>query len=409
MNLPFYISRRLAAGQRSKLSKFVIAISIAATALSVATMIVSSAMVQGFRHEIAGKLYGFWGHIQVRSVDATMGYDDEPINYNQVSHLAELDGISHLQAYAFKPAIVKTKEEIESVVLKGVGGDFDWEKMNGYLTDGTTFTEADSTSPYPVIFSEETARRLKLKVDEKLQLYFATRYSSGMQMNIRQCRVAGIYKTGLADFDKLYALCPIGMIQRLNRWDDIQVSGVEVFLDDPNDMQAVGRNINVEHVDQTLSAKTLHDMYPNLFDWLNLQKTNELIILVLMTLVAVVNLVTMLLILILERFTFIGVMKSIGAGNGLLRTVFLHQAAHIIGWGLLLGNALGIGICALQYYTHFITLPEDSYFVNYAPVYFNWPFIVLMNVAVFIIALVVMVVPSWLVARVEPVKVLRFG
>lgn len=409
MNLPHFISRRLTSGQRSKLSGFIIGISITATALSVATMIVSACMVQGFRFEIANKLYGFWGHIQVRSIDAPLGYDDEPINFNQVAQLGTLDGVAYIQAYAFKPAIVKTDDEIESVVLKGVGADFQWERMNDFLEQGKAFSVNDTTSPYPVIFSEETAKRLKLKVDDKVRLYFATRYASGLQMNIRQCRVAGIYKTGLADFDKMYAVCPLQMIQRLNKWEPTQVSGAEIFLNNTNDMEAVGRNINEDQVDQTLTAKTIKDMYPNLFDWLDLQKTNELIILILMTLVALVNLITMLLILILERFNFIGVMKAMGATNGLVRRVFLHQAAYIIGWGMLIGNVLGIGICALQYFTHVITLPEDSYFVNYAPVYFNWWFIIGMNIAVFVIALVVMVIPSWLVARVEPVRVLRFG
>jgi lipoprotein-releasing system permease protein len=318
--------------------------------------------------------------------------------------------VKHVQRYAFKPAIIKTKDEIESVVLKGVGSDFDWENVRDFLVEGEIFSAADSTSPYPVIFSQETARRLKLNVGDKVQMYFASRYTSGnMQMNIRVSVVKGIYKTGLADFDKLYALCPLQMLQRLNQWEPVQVSGAEIFVNDVDDMDAVGQLINEEHVDQTLTARTLHDLYPNLFDWLNLQKTNETIILVLMTLVALVNLMTMLLILILERSNFIGIMKALGATNGLVRRVFIVQAAYVIGWGLVIGNVLGLGICAVQYFTHAITLPEDSYFVNYAPVYFDWPFFIGMNSAVFVISILVMIIPSWLVARVDPVKVLRFN
>ena len=377
--------------------------------MSVATMIVSTALVQGFRYEIANKMYGFWGHVQVRSIDATMGYDDDPINVNQVSQLADLPGVKRIQRYAFKPAIIKTSEDIESIVLKGVGQDYDWNGVKDFLVSGSTITAADTTSPYPIVVSAETSKRMNLKVGDKLQLYFASNYAGGVQMNVRVCDVRGVYKTGLADFDQMYALCPLPMIQRLNRWEPVQVSGIELFVNDARKLQEIGKTINEEHVDQTLAARTIHDMYPNLFDWLNLQKTNETIILVLMTLVALVNLMTMLLILILERSAFIGILKSLGANNGLVRRVFVYQSAYIILRGLLIGNAVGLLICFLQYRYQIVKLPEDSYFVAYAPIHFDWWFIAAMNISVFLVSVLVMIVPSWLVARIAPVKVLRFG
>jgi len=409
MNLSYFISQRLSAGKQSRFTGFIVRISVIATALSVATMIVSTCMVQGFRYEIANKLYGFWGHIQVRSVVASLGYDDDPINANQLAGLSAVPGIARVQRYAFKPAIIKTNDEIESVVLKGVGEDYDWKTVKEFIVDGKAFTAADTTSPYPVVLSSETANRLKLKVGDKIQLYFASSYSGSVQMNIRVSVVGGIYKTGLADFDKIYALCPLTMIQRLNHWQPMQVTGAEVFVDDVDDIERLGRSINEEHVDQTLSAKTIRDLYPNLFDWLDLQKTNETIILVLMTLVALVNLMTMLLILILERSNFIGIMKALGGSNGLVRRVFVYQSVYIIGRGLLFGNLFGLLICFLEYRFRFIRLPEDSYFVAYAPVHFDWVFIGLMNAAVFVVSVVVMIVPSWLVSRIAPVKVLRFS
>jgi lipoprotein-releasing system permease protein len=408
MKLSIFIAKRVAIGKQEGFSKYMIRIAITATALSLATMIIASCMVKGFRYEIAQKIYNFWGNVEVKSIESGSGYEDEPISRAAMYKMAQKPGIAHVQSFIVKPGIIKVNDEIESVVLKGVGPGTDWETMKDYLIGTAPLNSNDTVSPCPVIVSTVTAQRLKLVKGDKLHLYFALRTITGTEMSARVCKVSGFYKTGLNDFDKMFVLCNLSFLQKINKWNSDEVGGYEIYINKEADIDAMGRTINTDYLDQSMIAKTLHEIYPNIFDWLNLQNLNEQIILALMTIVAIVNLITMLLILIIERSTFIGVMKSIGASNGLLRSVFVWQAGYIIAVGLAIGNISGILICLIEKYFKVIKLPEDSYFVDHAPVYFDPLFIIVLNAAVLVITLVVMLIPAWLITRIEPVKVLRF-
>jgi lipoprotein-releasing system permease protein len=271
--------------------------------------------------------------------------------------------------------------------------------------------KADSNI-YKLIVSEQTATRLQLKTGDKISAYFATQINGSSQLLVRNCFITGIYKSGLTDFDKNYALCSLHLLQRINKWPDDRVTGYEIFLDrdvNEDDMEETAKNIHENYISNFLSAKALPDLYPNLFDWLALQKTNELIIIILMTLVAIVNLVTMLLILILERSRFIGVMKALGARTITLTSVFIYQSAYVVLAGMLIGNVLGFSLCLIQHFTHFITLDEETYFVSYAPIYFDWPYILFINVIVFVVAMLTLLLPTFVITKIQPSKVLRFS
>ncbi len=413
MNLSLYLTNRIVFNQQKGFSRFIIIISLVATILSVATMIVASSMVKGFRYEIANKIYGFWGHIEIRSFETFNGYDDEPIERdaqleNEISAIAE---VKHIAKFAMKPCILKTESEIESLVLKGVDENSN-QAFSFRIIEGDYITAIDSNASNKVVLSEITANRLHLKTGDKIAVYFAAQINGNTQMLIRNCIISGIYKSGLSDFDKTYALCSLQFIQKINKWADNRITGYEIMLQPGTKEDAIKKvadDIHHGKLSSFLSAKPLSELYPNLFDWLELQKMNEIIIIVLMTIVAMVNLITMLLILILERSRFIGVLKTIGARTILISKIFVYQSAYIVAFGVVLGNVLGLSICFLQKYFHFIKLDEETYFVSFAPVYFDWLYIMMISIAVFAVSVLTLLLPTFVISSIKPSKVLRFS
>lgn len=406
MNFALYITKRIALSRQPSFSRFIIRIAVTATALSVAVMIIAGAMVTGFQKEISKKVFGFWGHINIRSYTDNFGFKDNPISIHQSFYpsLDKVNGIRHIQVYATKPAIIKAKSDIESIVLKGFGKDFDWSFMNQYIMSGKSFTAGDTSKPYKLIISQATASRLNLKVGDDVPVYFIQN-----PPRARKFRIAAIYKTGIEEYDKQFALTDIARIQELNNWTADSVGGFEVFINDVKDIDAMGRMINENYIDQDLVAHTMKEINPNIFDWLSLQSINERVILILMSLVAVINMITALLILILERTNMIGILKSLGSSNWTIRRIFLYNAGYIILLGLLIGNAVGTGLCLLQKKFGFIRLPEESYYVSVAPVNLDPVFIIALNIAVMLLCLFVLIIPSYLVSRITPVKAIRFS
>lgn len=406
MNLALYITKRIAFTRQPSFSRFIIRIAVTATALSVAVMIIAGAMVTGFQKEISNKVFGFWGNINIRSYADNFGFKDNPISIHQQFYpsLEKVQGIRHIQVYATKPGIIKSQNDIESIVLKGFGKDFDWNFMSRYIVSGKNFLAGDTSKPYKLIISQITANRLNLKTGDDVPVYFIQ-----TPPRARKFRIAGIYKTGLEEYDKLYALTDIARIQELNNWTADSVGGFEVFINNVKDIDALGRMINEDYIGQNLTAHTLKEINPNIFDWLDLQSVNEKVILSLMLLVAVINMTSALLILILERTNMIGILKSLGSSNWIIRRIFLYNAAYIILLGLIIGNGVGIGLCLLQKNFGFIRLSEESYYVSVAPVNLDVFYILALNVGVMIICLLVLVLPSYMVSKISPVKAIRFN
>ncbi len=407
MNLEFFITKRIAFRQGKSFSGFIIKIAIAAVALSMAVMIITTATVNGFQHEVSRKIFGFWGHIHITKykLNAAHYEDTKPISKHQnfYPNIDSIEGIRHIQVYANKAGIIKTDTDIEGILLKGIGSDFDWSFLTDCMVSGKSFSLNDSTRSNNIVISATTANRLQLAVGDKMAVYFVQR-----PVRVRQFTISGIYKTALEEYDEKYAIIDIKHIQKLNKWTDDEVGGFEVFLDDVQELDKYSDVLYYHINNHTLLAQTIKEINPNIFEWLALQNMNEYVILLLMVLVAIINMITALLILILERTNMVGIMKALGANNWSIRKIFLYNATFIIGLGLIIGNLLGLGICVLQQQFGIIQLPEESYYINVAPIAINWFSIILLNVGTMLVCVIAMIIPSYLVTHIDPIKAIRF-
>jgi lipoprotein-releasing system permease protein len=405
MNTEQFIARRLIKGGPGSFSAPVIRIAIISVALGLAVMIVSVAIVTGFQKQVREKIVGFGSHIQIAKFDSNNSFEFEPISKNQsfYSTLGKTEGIKHIQVFATKAGIVKTAEQIQGVVFKGVGDDFDWSFFNNKLVAGKLFSTQDTAASNSVLISQNLADLLKIKVGDPLRMYFII----DNMARARRFNVSGIYNTGLSEFDLKFIFGDIRQIQKLNGWGADSVSGFDVYINDFNQLDKMGK-IVYNTVGYDLNTKTIRDLYPQLFDWLDLQDMNVIIILILMVLVSGMAMISTLLILILERTSMIGVLKAMGARNLSIRRIFLYNAAYIIGKGLFYGNMAGISICLVQKYFGIITLPQESYFMSVVPINLDIIHILLLNAGTLVACTIMLLLPSFIVARISPVKAIRF-
>jgi lipoprotein-releasing system permease protein len=433
MNLPYFIARRVALSGSRSLSRLIIRIAVVAVALSLTVMIIASAVITGFKHQIGEKIFGFWGHIHITSaqVNRTTGEASpielnqpfypglealEPIAYLETNELAGFElpferkvethgAIRHIQAFALKPGIIKTKSEIEGIILKGVGEDFDWSFFNQYLEEGAQLDlSGDSLATDGVIISRQTANRLQLGIGDRLIFSFV----QDGDLYPRRFTVRGIYKTGLEEYDRKFALVDIRKARELLGWEDWQIGGFEVFIDDLRDLDILTEYIYQEELPASLYCESIREKFPAIFEWLALQDVNEIVILVLMVVVALINMVTALMILILERTNMIGTLKALGMTNWGIRSIFLYHAAYITLTGLFWGNLIGISFCLLQQHFGLIRLSEENYYLSVAPVELSAWTLMLLNLGALLVIMLFLTIPSWLVSRISPVKAIRF-
>jgi len=406
LNWKWFIAKRLAFSKQSPFSALIIKIAIGAIAISLSVMIVATSIVQGFKKEVSEKVFGFSGHLVVKAFDQNLSLEDvTPVKKQQDFYpdYSFLPAIKNIQVYAHKAGILKTDEAFEGLVFKGISTDFDWDFFGSYLNDGNIFELSDTARSDAILLSEFTAQRLKLKVGDKVLAYFPDK-----RLRYRKFKLSGIYKTGLGDYDKKIALIDIKHIQKLNKWEADEVGGFMVTLNKLKDLPNTYDDLYYKYTSADLNTQSVREINPSIFDWLEIQNTNEAIILILMLLIGIINMTTALLILILERTNMIGILKALGAGNRGLQMIFLNKAAFIIGFGLLLGNLFGLGICLIQQYFEVVKLSEESYYLSVAPIYINWFWVIGLNVGTFIISLLALVVPSYFVSWVNPIKAIRF-
>lgn len=405
MNLERFIARRMIIGGPGSFSAPVIRIAILSVALGLAVMIVSVAIVTGFQKQIRDKIVGFGSHIQIAKFDSNNSFEFSPINKNQafLKTLEETNGIKNIQVFATKAGIIKTEEQIQGVVFKGIGADFDWSFFNDKLIEGKVFPTNDTLASQMVIISQNLADLLKIKVGDPLRMYFIIEN----QPRARRFQVSGIYSTGLAEFDLKFIFGDIRQIQKLNGWGLDSVSGFDVYINDFAQLDKMGKLV-YNSVGYELNAKTIRELYPQMFDWLDLQDMNVVIILILMVLVSGMAMISTLLILILERTNMIGVLKALGAQNTGIRWIFIYNAAYIVGRGMLFGNIVGIGICLLQKYFSIVSLPQESYFMSVVPINLDILHLLLLNIGTLIACTLMLILPSYVVTRISPVKAIRF-
>jgi len=387
------------------ISRPIVRIALAGVALGFAVMIVALAIMSGFKKEIREKVIGFGSHIQISNYDENNSYETKPIERSDsfADVLSKVEGVKHVQEFATKAGIIKTQTEIEGVVAKGVGKDYDWTYFKKHLVEGNTFSVKDSVKSDAVLISKNLAKRLSLKVGDGLVMYFIQQ-----PPRARKFHISGIYETGLEEFDNRFIFCDIGHIKKLNDWNGTQTGGYELSLNDFDKLEEVGNwvyNITPSY----LNARTIRELYPQIFDWLGLQDVNGVIIVVLMLIVSGINMISALLIIILERVNLIGMLKALGAVNFSVRKVFLYVAAFLIGRGLLIGNIIGIGLCFIQKQFGLIHLDQQSYYLSFIPINISPLDILLLNAGTLIVCVAMMILPTLIITKISPLKALKFS
>ncbi|MBR3021107.1 MAG: ABC transporter permease [Bacteroidaceae bacterium] len=411
MRLEQFLAGRLAKSGKGtrQVSRPAVVIAEAGVALGLAVMIVTISVSLGFKHEIRSKVVGFNSHIHVSSFDSSLSYETTAIVVNDtlIDALTQLSGVHHVQRYATKPAIFRTDDEFLGFVLKGVGEEYDLSFFRTYLQEGTV--DSVATGRDALLISRSMADKLGYRVGDRVDCYFI-----GSSLRARRFTVCGIYETGFGDFDKLFAVSNLSVVQRLNEWENDEVTGLEVSLNDYNQLTAcaweVGSYLDTygkEH-HEGYYVQTIEEQNPNLFAWLGVLDMNVWIILLLMLLVAGFTVISGLLILILERTQFIGILKALGSPNISIRKTFLHLSLYIIGRGMLWGNIIGLALCAVQKYTGIVALDPKNYYLDRVPIEFNWGYLVLLNVGMLVLSVAMLIIPSQIISRIYPSKSIRF-
>ncbi|MFL9485146.1 ABC transporter permease [Chitinophagaceae bacterium LWZ2-11] len=409
MNVAFNIAKRIAFNRQPSFSRFIIRLSVAATAVSVAAMIITMSFANGFQKVVSEKVFSFWGHIRVQHLEADKALvaEETPIAKNDtvLATIRNQKEVTHVQAFATKSAVIEKKKEIEGVLFKGIEADYDSSQLKQFIVKGSWLHFPDSLYSREILISQPVAQSLQIEVNDTINIYFIT--PGETTGNYRKLRVAGIFKTGIEEYDKLFAIGDLRLIQRLSNWEPNEIGGYEIFIKDYKNADSVKKSLN-DQLPQAWEARTIKEIYPNIFDWLNIQNLNKNLIFIIMGIVAIINLITCLLILVLERTKMIGVLKAVGTNNWTIQQIFLYYASVITALGIGIGLIAGVGICLLQQGTHFITLDESSYYVSYAPIAIVWWQVGLICLCTAIVCFISLLLPTLLVRNVQPVKAIQF-
>jgi len=407
LNFELFITRHILSKGKENLSAPAIRIAIVSIALGLTVMILSIAILSGFQKEIRDKVSGFASHITITSYDFNKSLESTPVLINQTfyPHLDTVQGIRHIQVFATKGGIIKTDDQIEGVILKGVGRDYDWTIMESWITEGHIPVYSDSSRSTEILVSSTIADKMKFSLGDDIRMYFVTEGQS--QPRGRKLQITGIYSSGLEDFDEYYIYGDIRQIQRLNNWNEDMVSGFEVLVDDFDRVEEMGVEVK-KHIGYHLKSETVNQTEEQILSWLELQDMNVIVIIVLMVVVAGFSMISALLILILEKTNMIGILKALGTFNASIRKIFIYNAIYIIGIGMLWGNAIGLGFCFLQSYFSIIPLPVESYYLSTVPIHFPWGYFIILNVGTLLFCTLMLIIPSYVITRITPVKAIRF-
>ncbi|HTN21195.1 MAG TPA: FtsX-like permease family protein [Pelobium sp.] len=405
MNLGLFIAKRISLQAERTFSKLIVRIAIVGIMLGLGVMILSIAIVKGFKSEIREKVRGFNGDIQFVKYDLNSSFENSPftVHKEDLDKAKNLKGVKHVVPFANKPGIIKANGEVEGVILKGVDSTYDWSYFKNILVAGKTidFSNAQKADKQ-IIISDVLAKRLNLKVGDDFLMYFVQE-----SLRKRKFEIVGIYNTGVEEVDKTYVLGDISLIKKLNKWKDTEVGGYEIRVDDFSKLDHFTYTLS-DFLPPEIKTVNVKDNYPIIFDWLSLLDVNAQVILCLMLIVAVINMISALLIMILERTNMIGLLKALGETNWGVRKIFLYNALYLVGIGMLLGNIFGIGLGVLQQQTHFFTLDEASYYMKFIPVQLEFFDILWINAGTLLVCLLVLLIPSLLVTRISPVKAIAF-
>jgi len=410
LNLEYFIAKRLitAKDYKSSISAPIIKIAISAIAIGIIMMIVSVATGIGLQKKIRDKVSAFNGQIIISNYDNNNSeITIVPISKKQdfYPNFKSVPEVSHIQAIATKAGIIRTENAFEGIVFKGVGADYDWNNIKEYIVEGKVPDFSKSLNE-DVIISRFLADRLNLKIGDQFNTFFI-KEEQGKMPNTRRFKIAGIFNSGFQEFDATYIIGDIRHIQRINKWEKDQIGAFEIFVNDFDNIKSVGNKV-YEKTSSNLDTNTIVEKYSYIFDWLQLFDFNIVVILAVMILVATINMIVALLVLILERTQMIGILKSMGANNWSVRKIFLYNAFYLILRGLFWGNLIGISLLLIQQQFGIVQLNPENYYVNQAPVYLNWMYILLLNLLTVTICFLVLLIPSYIITKISPVKAIRF-
>lgn len=406
MNLSKVLARRILShtNDSGKTGKPVIIIAITGIALGVLAMLLSVMIVTGFRNEISDKVTGFMSHMRIHKFDSNNSFEDIPMSKKTafISSLKSIEGIKSIQPYAYKAGILKTKDEIQGIVLKGIDSDFDKSFFVEKMVEGK-FPDLSDSSNQQIAISKTLAEKLKLKIGDSFLVFFIQQ-----DKKVRKLIVTGIYNTGLSeDFDNLYILCNLALIRKINSWKADEIGGYEVNLNNISQLDKVSKEI-YQRVDYQTNVQTIRDIYPQIFNWLDLQNLNVIVIITLISMVAGITMISTLLILVLENSRQIGLLKALGAEDKLINKTFRKVASSILLRGMLWGNILGLGLAYIQWKFHLIKLDETSYYISSVPINFTTLGILIINITTYLICMLMLLIPGKIISKINPIKVLRF-
>ena len=408
MDLSFFLAKRIIFNSQRSFSRFIIRLAIAATAISVAAMIITLSMVNGFQRTVAEKVFSFWGHARIQNLVPVRSMMAEEESFRRSDSLENailhVPGIAHLQAYATKSVVIKTKENFEGVLLKGVDNRFNSSYFAGFMRAGKSINFSDSGYSKDILLSEPTASQLQVKTGDTIQVFFIR---GAEDIRTRPLVVSGIYKTGIEEYDKNFAIADIRFLRRLNLWDSSLVGGYELWVSNLSKLDTISQQIQ-DALPQGLQSVPIRRVYPNIFDWLSIQDQTKLIVIVVMTIVAIINLITCLLILVMERTRMVGVLKAAGMADTGIQTIFWYYASWIAGVGIAAGLGIGLGVSLLQQLTGFIKMDETAYYVSAVPVHIIWWQVLAIALVTFGICFAALRLPLLFVNRVSPVKAVQF-
>ena len=410
MNFEYFTAKRIidSKAYKSSVSAPIIKIGITAIAIGMVVMLIAIATGIGLQQKIRDKVVAFNGHLLISNFGNNNSQEsDGSISLDQEFYpeFNSVNGVSHVQAVATKFGIIRTETDFEAVIVKGVGGDYDWKYFEEFLVDGR-LPDFSKKRNEDVLISQFIANRLQLKLGDTMQTYFM-REDLNKPPRIMPYKIVGIYNSGFQEFDKTYIISDLKHIQRLNKWDSTQAGHFEVFVKDYSNLQAIKTDV-YKNTPSEMNTITVEQKYETVFEWINIFDKNIYGIIGIMILVAGINMITALLVLILERTQMIGILKALGSSNYSIRKIFLFNASYLIALGLFWGNVIGIGILLAQKYFKLFPLNPDVYYVSEAPVYLSIGYIVALNIGTFIMCLLMLLLPSYIITKISPVKAIRF-
>ena len=403
---PKFIADRIFSLSKENLSSTVMRLAVASVALAIIVMLIAWAVVVGFKNQIRDKVIGFVAPIHVQSLDKNESVEETSFRLDSllINRLNTIDGVAHFQMVANKAGMIKTDDEIQGVILKGVDENFDWSYFSDCLIEGQTPEYKADERSTEVLLSKVIADKMLLKVGDDVRVWFIDK---DMQARGRKFTVSGIFETGLYEFDERYVFADLNQIRRLNGWEDDETGLVEIALDKDADAEHVNRQLYYS-LPSNLASYTARDSNPQVFDWLDLLDTNVWLIMALMLLVAGITVVSMLLIIIIERTSTIGLLKAMGASNKFVREVFLRRSLRILLIGMLIGNIIGLGFCLVQHYTGLIKLDAATYYLSAVPIELHLSTVVFINLGTFLLWVLMLLIPTSVINRISPTKSIRF-